>query len=116
MSVIVEQNNLKFDAILTFDEHLVLQTSIIAQAFGCIATPIKTIMHSSSNKLLFRQQYNMCYSKKLIKTAIKVIKKEDLLKTTLSSKNYVIKPLFGNNSYGVKKFHQTKILQIYPHI
>ena len=38
LSVIIQKNNLKFDAIFTFDEHLVLQTSVIAQFFGCIAT------------------------------------------------------------------------------
>ena len=103
LSVIIEQNDLKFDAILTFDEHLVLQTSIIAQAFGCIATPIATVIHSSSNKLLFRKKYNMCCSKKLIKPLIKITNTEDLSKIKLSSKSQVIKPLFGNNSYGVKK-------------
>ncbi|MBR1825750.1 MAG: ATP-grasp domain-containing protein [Alphaproteobacteria bacterium] len=103
LSVIAEKQKLTFDAILTFDEHLVLQTSVIAQTFGCIATPIATIMHSSSNKLLFRKQYNQHNSKKLLKMPIEILTAEELSKKFPSPKNRVIKPLFGNNSYGVRK-------------
>lgn len=107
LSVIIQKNNLKFDAIFTFDEHLVLQTSVIAQFFGCIATPIETISASSANKLTFRNKYNKICNKNLIKSAIEIIDNIEE-NTILSDKDLVIKPLFGNNSYGVKKIYAGK--------
>ena len=106
LSVFVKLHNIKFSAILTFDEHLVMQTSIIAQSFDCIATPLFAVMHSYSNKLLFRETYNRINDKNLIKTSLSVVEQlsEKILKNIKQDK--VIKPLFGNNSYGVMKISQ----------
>ncbi len=111
LSLFEEKKHLKFDAILTFDEHLVLQTSVIAQTFACQATPIYTITHSSTNKLLFRKKYNQISSLNLIKVNFDVVCSGNDIKITPSTIDRIIKPLFGNNSYGVKKISSNENIE-----
>lgn len=101
IALFCEKNSLKFDAILTFKEHLVIQASVIAQAFGCIHTPLKDIFNSSSNKLLFRKKYNEINDNGIIKSDIYIVDTFDNIPSF--SKEKVIKPIFGSSSCGVKK-------------
>ena len=96
-----ETNNIYFDAIFSFKEHMVAQASIIAQAFGCIHTSLNNIFSASNNKLLFRKRYNSIDSQDLIKTAITLLDKSNKLPVLKSS--MVIKPLFGSSSCGVQQ-------------
>lgn len=89
-----------FDAILTFKEHFVYQTSVIAQAFNCIYTPLSSIFKASNNKLLFRNYYNQIGDDDIIKSDVKVVA-GDTNKLKIS-KPMVIKPLFGSSSCGVR--------------
>ncbi|MDR0727018.1 MAG: ATP-grasp domain-containing protein [Rickettsiales bacterium] len=101
IALFCKKNHIKFDAILTFKEHLVIQASVIVQAFGCIHTPLKDIFNSSGNKLLFREKYNQIEDDDIIKSNFNIINTfDDLLSF---SKDKVIKPIFGSSSCGVQK-------------
>lgn len=94
------ENSSPFDAILTFKEHFVYQTSVIAQAFNRIYTPLSSVFKASNNKLLFRNYYNQIGDDDIIKSDVKVVAGDaDKLKI---SKPMVIKPLFGSSSCGVQ--------------
>lgn len=94
------ENSSPFDAILTFKEHFVYQTSVIAQAFNCIYTPLSSVFKASNNKLLFRNHYNQIGDNDIIKSDVKVVA-WDTDKPKIS-KTMVIKPLFGSSSCGVQ--------------
>ena len=101
IAVFCKKHNIKFDAILTFKEHFVLQASIIAQAFGCIHTPINAIFHSSSNKLLLREHYNKLKDDSVIKSDIDILSDFDSPEQIQNDK--VIKPIYGSSSCAVQK-------------
>lgn len=96
-----EQNNMCFDAIFTFKEHMVVHASIIAQAFGCIHTKLDNIFKASNSKLLFRKHYNNIDSQDIIKSEIILLDNFEKLPTPKSA--MVIKPLFGSSSCGVRQ-------------
>lgn len=102
LSIFADINNVKFDGILTFEDHLVVITSVIAQFFGCIHTPLNCMIGSSVNKLLFRNKYNLFDNSNFIKSSIELYIPKDKQKLNIKSPK-VIKPIFGSDGQGVIK-------------
>ncbi len=99
-----ETNNIYFDAIFSFKEHMVAQASIIAQAFGCIHTSLDNIFRASNSKLLFRKHYNTIDNQDVIKSEIILLDNFDNFEKLPEIKSaMVIKPLFGSSSCGVRQ-------------
>lgn len=102
LSVFCEKNNIKFDAIVTFEDHLVVIASILAQFFNCIHTPLNCMIGSSVNKLLFRNKYNDFDNPNFIKSPISLYIPGNGEKLVINSSK-VIKPIFGSDGQGVMK-------------
>lgn len=100
ISCFCEINNIVFDAIFTFKEHFVCAASVIAQAFGCIYTPINNIFKASNNKLLFRKHYNSLVNDYIIKADFQILDDRALLSDIQIP--MVMKPFFGSSSCGVQ--------------
>lgn len=98
------EKSISCDGVGTFYEHVVVQTSLLGQALGVPHIPPEAAKRSSSNKLLMRERVRAAG---IITPRFTVIENptEELLLTTVKSFGLpaVIKPLFGSQSYGVKK-------------
>lgn len=99
LSVFQKEFDIKFDAIITFEDQLTLLASVLAQFNNCIHTPLKSLRMSSVNKLLFRQYYNSFENAHFIKSNIDLFPGKKLVNDVPK----VIKPIFGSDGQGVRK-------------
>ena len=100
-----------FDGVGTFYEHVVVQTAELAQTLGCININPAAARQSSANKFLMRQ---VCVDKgiatprfKLLTSSTKESLKEAIIEFGMPC---VIKPIFGAQSYGVKKLESANFI------
>lgn len=104
-------NNLQFNAAITFYEHAVMQTSMLAAALGLPHTPFETVFNSSINKINMRNTLNKCgLSKIKFLSSNRLDLQSDIHKFP---KPCVIKPLFGSDSYGVRKIKDDSEIPAY---
>lgn len=98
---------IKFDGVGTFFEHVVVQTSLLAEALNCTNISSASAKRSSANKLAMREA---CVANGIPTPKFEIIKpknvselKEFILRFGLPC---VVKPIFGSQSFGVKKFEE----------
>lgn len=104
-------NNIRFDAVITFYEHAVLQTSLLGAALGLLHTPLEAVLNSSINKINMR---DTLVKAGLSKITFAASNKSDLLKDIGTfPKPCIIKPLFGSDSYGVRKINDASEIPAY---
>ena len=104
--------NISFEAVGTFYEHVVVQTAALGEHLGVVHLSVEAAKRSSSNKLLMRQT---CAQAGIPTPKFITIENPSIesLKDTLTSFGLpaVIKPIFGSQSYGVKKIESEKTLE-----
>ncbi len=104
VQMFADSTQVKFDGVGTFYEHVVVQTAELAEALGCINIKPHAARQSSANKLAMRQA---CVASEIPTprfTLVEAPTKESLQKAILEfGTPCVIKPVFGSQSYGVKK-------------
>lgn len=100
----IESNNINFDAIGTFYEHVVTQTADIAKALNLIGIDPGAARKSSNNKLLMRK---ICKDAGLPTPKYLIIKNPDNKSIRKAIEKIklpcVIKPIFGAESFGTIK-------------
>jgi biotin carboxylase len=110
ISAYSKENNISFDAIFTFKERFVLAASVLAQAFNCVHTPIKSISNSSVNKLQQRKLYNTIKNPNMGYIDYDII--FDLNALPIINKDKVIKPIMGTGSAGVQKISKGDVVDL----
>lgn len=108
----IKTRNISFDAVGTFYEHVVVQTSLLGEILNVIHLSPEAAKRSSSNKLLMRQT---CLLDGIPTPKFITIENPSVenLKDTLKTFGFpaVIKPTFGSQSYGVKKIESIETLE-----
>lgn len=107
-----KEANIHFDAVGTFYEHVVVQTSLLGESLGVTHLKSESAKRSSSNKLLMRET---CLNDGVPTPKFVIIENPDVNKLRDSLKSFglpaVIKPIFGSQSYGVKKIESEETLE-----
>jgi biotin carboxylase len=106
VSAFMVVHNISFTAIGTFWEHTVTQTADLVAAFDLIGISPGAARRSSSNKILMRRY---CRQAGIRTPKISVLENIKHLPDALEKNSLplVLKPIFGNNSYGVVKIDST---------
>jgi len=107
-----ESHNIGFDGVLTFFEHGVLQTALVAKSLGLKGIEPIAALRSSLNKISMR---NILVGSGLSRLMFSVATSLEDLVNHVKKIGFpcVIKPYRGNNSYGVRKISDTGDIQSY---
>lgn len=106
VSAFIFSRNISFTAVGTFWEHTVTQTADLAAALNLVGIAPGSARRSSANKILMREY---CRKAGIRTPQISVLKDIKQLPDVLEKIRLpaVLKPIFGNNSYGVIKIDST---------
>lgn len=106
VSAFIVSHNISFTAVGTFWEHTVTQTADLAAALDLVGISSGAARRSSANKILMREYCRQAGIRTPRFSVLEDIKQlpDALEKIRLPA---VLKPIFGNNSYGVVKIDST---------
>lgn len=106
VSAFIVSHNISFMAVGTFWEHTVTQTADLVAALDLVGIDPGAARRSSANKILMREY---CRKAGIPTPKISVLKDIKQLPDGIEQVGLpaVLKPIFGNNSYGVVKIDRT---------